>query len=85
MSDITLVTLFYNIGRETWGLYPRKVVEYLAAFETFLEYDYKMIIFVDYRYFDELNEKVKNSKFNNKDPCDKSLSVNTGCKLLGEK
>jgi hypothetical protein len=66
MSDITLVTLFYNIGRETWGLYPRKVVEYLAAFETFLEYDYKMIIFVDYRYFDELNEKVKNSKFNNK-------------------
>lgn len=63
MSDITLVTMFYNIGRENWDLYPRKVKEYIDAFETFLKYNYKMVIFIDDRYYDQLNEKLQNSQY----------------------
>ena len=63
MSDITLVTMFYNIGRENWGLYPRKVQEYIEAFSKFLDYNYKMIIFVDDRYYDQLQEKINSSKY----------------------
>jgi hypothetical protein len=62
MSNVTLVSMFYDIGREEWGLYPRKVQEYLTAFETFLQYDYKMIIFVDDRYIDSLYDKCVGSK-----------------------
>ena len=63
MNDITLVTMFYNIGRESWDLYPRKVAEYINAFEVFLNYDYNMVIFVDDRYYNQLNEKLQNSDF----------------------
>ena len=62
MSDITLVSMFYDIGRENWNLYPRKVQEYISAFEKFLDYDYKMIVFIDDKYIDKLQEKVVGSK-----------------------
>jgi hypothetical protein len=62
MSDITLVSMFYDIGRENWNLYPRKVQEYISAFEKFLDYDYTMIVFIDDKYIDKLQEKVIGSK-----------------------
>lgn len=61
MSDITLVSMFYDIGREQWNLYPRKVDEYISAFEKFLDYGYKMLVFLDDRYIDRLQEKIVGS------------------------
>lgn len=61
-DDVTLVSMFYDIGREQWGLYPRKVQEYISAFEKFLDYDYTMVVFVDDRYIDKLRQKVAGSK-----------------------
>jgi hypothetical protein len=61
MNDVTLVSMFYDIGREEWELYPRKVQDYLTAFESFLRYDYKMILFVDDRYISALYDKCVGS------------------------
>lgn len=66
MNDTTLVTLFYDIGREKWKAFPRSVKKYIDAFDIFLQYDNEMVIFVDSRYFDLVEYKVKNSKYNNK-------------------
>lgn len=55
-TEITLVSLFFDIGRETWGLYPRKTQDYIESFKIFLKYDYKMVVFVDDRYYDQLKE-----------------------------
>lgn len=61
MNGVTLVSMFYDIGRESWGLYPRKVDEYLTAFEKFIEYNFNMVVFVDDRYIDKLYPKIQNT------------------------
>jgi protein YibB len=66
MNDTTLVTLFYNIGRENWKSFPRSVDQYLDAFDIFLNYDNEMIIFIDDRYYETIESKVRKSKFDNK-------------------
>ena len=73
MYNVPLVTMFYDIGRDSWKLHPRKVDEYIEAFSVFLNYDYSMIIFIDSRYFDTLKSLVKNSKFPNSK---KLISIN---------
>lgn len=64
--NTTLVTLFYDIGREKWKAFPRSAEQYIESFDIFLKYDNKMIIFVDDRYFELIDSKVKKSKHNNK-------------------
>jgi hypothetical protein len=59
----TLVTFFYDIGRDSWSSYPRKAMEYINSFDMFLNYEYKMIIFIDDRYYDILKERVLKSKY----------------------
>jgi protein YibB len=66
MNNTTLITFFYNIGREKWRSYPRTVYEYIDAFDIFLNYDNEMIIFVDDRYFDLIKHKIDYSKYKNK-------------------
>lgn len=61
MGDVTLVSMFYDIGRKDWELYSRKVEEYFQAFEVFLKYNYTMIVFVDDRYIDQLYDKCLGS------------------------
>jgi protein YibB len=69
---ITLVTIFYDIGRKDWGNFTRSVEEYLTAFTFFLHYDYKMIVFIDDRYHDKfidycggrLHENIKVIRIN---------------------
>ena len=53
---ITLVTFFYDIGRKDWKGFNRSVEDYLFAFTYFLKYNYKMIVFIDDRYYDKFIE-----------------------------
>lgn len=59
----TLVTFFYDIGRENWKSYQRKAMEYIDSFNIFLNYEYKMVIFIDDRYYEILKERISNSKY----------------------
>lgn len=59
MYDTTLVTFFFDIGRENWSLHPRCVQEYFDSFDILLRYNNKIIVFIDDRYF----EKIKESSF----------------------
>jgi len=52
-NDITIVTAFYDIGRENWTNYSRSIDEYLNSFKEYLKLDYNMIVFMD----SKLNEK----------------------------
>lgn len=65
MSEITLVTAFYDIGRSDWksAWFNRKSEEYLKSFETFLNYDYQMIIFVDDKHYDALTKMIAASEY----------------------
>ena len=65
MYNVPLVTAFYDIGRDSWKLHPRKVDEYIEAFSFFLNYDYSMVIFIDSRYYNILDSLIRNSKFPN--------------------
>lgn len=59
MSDVTLVTAFYDIGRSDWNSqFTRKSQEYIESFRLFLNYDHAMIIYIDSRYFDTLSKMV---------------------------
>lgn len=63
MNNVTLVTMFYDIGRSSWDKrFTRKVDEYFEAFKTFLNYDYVMIVFIDDRYIDKLSIIVGDNK-----------------------
>jgi len=59
MSDVTLVTMFYDIGRSSWDKkFTRKVDEYFEAFKVFLNYNYSMIVFIDDRYNESFSEII---------------------------
>ena len=49
-KNITIVTGFYNINRESWVNSPRSVDHYLQSFANYLTLPYKMVIFMDDRY-----------------------------------
>jgi hypothetical protein len=66
-SDITLVTAFYDIGRENWEAnFKRDVSFYIDSFLTYLDYDYKMICYIDDRYINKILEKYAESQYKNK-------------------
>ena len=49
-GEITIVTSFFDIGRENWDIYNRSVDYYLESFYNYLKLDYHMVIFIDERY-----------------------------------
>jgi hypothetical protein len=66
-SDITLVTAFYDIGRENWEEnFKRDVSFYIDSFFKYLDYDYKMICYIDDRHINKILEKYSQSNFKNK-------------------
>jgi hypothetical protein len=66
-SDITLVTAFYDIGRENWEAnFKRDVSFYIDSFLKYLDYDYKMICYIDDRHINKILEKYSQSNFKNK-------------------
>ena len=62
-QDITLISVFFDIGRTNWSKYSRSSEGYVNSFIEYFNYDYEMIIFIDDRYIYQLNEKI--SKMNN--------------------
>ena len=60
MNDITLVTAFFDIGRENWGspIFRRPNDNYFRAFSRLASYDYPMIIYADTRHADRIKEII---------------------------
>jgi hypothetical protein len=65
-EDITLITAFYDIGRENYVLYNRSIYTYINSFLNYLNIDYKMIVFIDDRYIDIILKYYEKSKYKNK-------------------
>lgn len=56
-QQITFITAFYNIGRETWDAdYKRSVNTYIAAAKNYIRLGFKMVIFMDDRYLDFITD-----------------------------
>ena len=61
--SFTIVTAFFDIGRENWTISPRSINDYFINFEGYFHQPYKQILFLDDKYIDKLNElraKYKN-------------------------
>lgn len=64
MSDVTLITAFYDIGRSEWNSqFIRKSHEYVESFRLFLNYDHEMIIYIDTKHYDALSKMVECSPY----------------------
>jgi len=64
-NDVTIITAFLDIGRDSWEGYKRNVDQYLKAFSVYLKYDYKMIIYIDDRYYKDVFDMVDFSEHKN--------------------
>lgn len=52
---VTLVTFFYDINREQWNGFSKNMInDYLITFGEYLKYDYRIIVYIDKRYYDKL-------------------------------
>ncbi len=56
MQNITVVTAFFNIGRDCWENYTRKEEEYLLFFKNLLSFRVNMVIFTEPKYEDFVNK-----------------------------
>jgi len=67
MNDICMITAFFDINRDKWSNFntSRSADDYIRAFSVYLNYDFNMIIYIDDRYYDQLNELIKKSKYPN--------------------
>jgi len=67
-QDITLVTAFFDIGRQNWKNhdFKRTADFYIDSFLTYLNYPYKMVCYIDDRYINRVLEVYEASKYQNK-------------------
>ena len=61
--SFTIITSFFDIGREEWEVSERETEHYFQCFEEFFFQPYKLIIFIDDRYLEKIYELQK--KYNN--------------------
>lgn len=66
LDNITLITGFLDIGRTQWENSTRTTESYLSAFDEYLRYGYKMIVFLDDRYIHLYVDENGHSKHTNK-------------------
>jgi protein YibB len=62
MEDITIVTSFYDIGRENWSFYSRKNSEYFECFKRLCKLKNKIVVFTQKKFkeeFDKIIETIK--------------------------
>uniref|UniRef100_A0A6C0JJL4 Uncharacterized protein n=1 Tax=viral metagenome TaxID=1070528 RepID=A0A6C0JJL4_9ZZZZ len=66
--DITLITAFFDIGRDKWknNDFKRTTDFYIKSFLTYLQYPYKMVCYIDDKYIDKVLEFYEKSPFQNK-------------------
>jgi hypothetical protein len=67
-NNITLVTAFLDIGRETWknNDFKRTPDFYIDSFLTYLNYPYKMVCYIDEKYIGKVLETYEKSVYKNK-------------------
>lgn len=64
--SFTMVTSFFDIGRQQWEVSGRETEHYFLCFEEFFFQPYKLIVFIDDRYVEriyELQKKYNNNSF----------------------
>lgn len=62
MNDITIVTAFYDIGREEWKSYGRSVEEYFRCFKLLCQLQNKIVVFTQSKFkkeFDDILSTIK--------------------------
>ena len=64
--NLIIVSAFLDIGRDNWDKYERTTQLYINSFLNYLNYDNKMIIFIDDMYINEIKEKYEQSLYKNK-------------------
>jgi protein YibB len=66
--EITLVTAFLDIGRDNWenNDFKRTTNFYINSFLTYLNYPYKMVCYIDEKYFEHVYKVYKKSPYQNK-------------------
>jgi hypothetical protein len=66
-QDITLITMFFDIGRANWpGEFKRDVSFYVDSFKQYLQYPHKMVCFIDDRFMDQVLQQYISSPYKNK-------------------
>ena len=62
MSSTTLVSLFYNINRDRWTGASSKDnrKDYLVPFREFMKLKYRMIVYIDETFYNDVTEDLKN-------------------------
>ena len=64
--NTTIVTAFFDIGRDKWNQDKRTVDFYIKSFLHYLKYPYKMVCFIDDRYIDIIYSTYVDSDYKNK-------------------
>ena len=62
MNDITIVTAFYDIGREDWKYFTRKTSYYFECFERLCQLKNKIVVFSEIKFkslFDKIIHDIK--------------------------
>ena len=62
MNDITIVTAFYDIGREDWEYFNRKTSYYFECFERLCQLKNKIVVFSEIKFkslFDKIIRDIK--------------------------
>ena len=63
INSYVIITAFFDIGRENWSVLSRTPNTYIGAFKKLLDFNKKMVIFIDDRYIDKIFVKDINKIF----------------------
>jgi hypothetical protein len=64
--NTTIVTAFFDIGRDKWNKNNRTTDFYMQSFLHYLDYPYKMVCFIDDRYTDKVYFEYSKRDYKNK-------------------
>ena len=66
-KNLVIVSAFLDIDRGSWNNCSKRTASYyIDSFLNYLNYDNKMVVFIDEKYISEINEKYNKTKHNNK-------------------
>lgn len=77
-TEVVLVSAFLDIDRSKWEVLSRSVDMYVKSFLNYLKVDYKMVVFVDDRYIEQIITEYEKSPYKNKTfiPINKQWLIN---------
>ena len=61
-NNITIVTAFYDIGRENWKYYSRRINTYFECFERLCQLENQIIVFSESKFSTRFNQIIENVK-----------------------